>query len=217
MRALQLQTPPLPLLVSAETFDDFGWCPSDVLPWQTPGSGLVLNPFVDTLPLRMAFVFVREFPALPREYAWLHTGRDQATALGLGDAFALAPYALDDATDLLWEAKAPPRTVFSLACDNLNALYWALHDWSHFHNHGPFTDRPSTELQCDVAALAWLWINRDALPLPPAVWDDYRRAALDNHLVLRASEPGTRCPAPTLLADAEALQRLADNLLTNRS
>lgn len=209
MRAVDLRTPPLPLLVPPETFDAFGWCTSDVLPWRTPGLELVLNPFVDTLPLRMAFVFVREFPSLPREYAWLHTGRDQAAALGLGDAFALAPYALDDATDQLWEAQTPPRTVFSLACDNLNALYWALHDWSHFHNHGAFTDRPSTELQCDAAALVWLWINRAVLPLPDAVWDDYRRAALDNHRALRAVEAGSRCPAPTLLEDAEALKALA--------
>lgn len=51
MRTIDLYTPPLPLVVPAETFDDFGWCPSDVLPWSTPGPGLLLNPFVDTLPL----------------------------------------------------------------------------------------------------------------------------------------------------------------------
>ncbi len=209
MRSLDLHTPPLPLVVPAETFDDFGWCPSDVLPWRTPGPGLLLNPFVDTLPLRMAFVFVRDFPSLPREYAWLHTGRDQAAALGLGEAFALAPYALDDATDLLWEARTPPRSVLSLACDNLNALYWALHDWSHFHNHGPFSDRPSTELQCDVAALVWLWLNRDILPLPAPIWNDYRQAALANHRALREADPDTRCPPPTLLEDSAALRALA--------
>ncbi len=215
MRAVHLATPPLPLLVSPETFDDFSWCESAELEWRTPRDTIELTPLDDELPLRMAFVFREPWSALPAEHAWLHTGRDQARALGLGDdAMALAPYAIDDATDLLWEHRRAPARTFWLATDNANALYWALHDWSHYHNHGPFTDRPSTELQCDAAALVWLWINRALVPLPDAHWELLRRGALENHLRLREKEPATRCPAPDVLASAARLRALAEAVTT---
>jgi len=210
VKAVEIVTPPLPLLVPPETFDAFGWCPSTTLEWRRPSEALTLNPLDDRLPLRMAFVFRAPWSALPAERAWLHTGRDQALAVGLGDDdLALAPYALDDATDGLWEHRRPPREVFWLAADNTNALYWALHDWSHFHNHGSFEDRPATELQCDVAALVWLWLNREAAGLPDAHWDALRVAALANHHALRAVEPHTRAPPPDLLADGRRLRSLA--------
>ena len=91
-------------------------------------------------PARMVFVFRADAPAavgaLPRELASLH-----AFGLGLQDEMALAPYAIDDATDLLFEARARPRDALWLAADNLNALFWGLHDWAHSHNHGPFEER----------------------------------------------------------------------------
>lgn len=218
MRTVHIATPPLPLLVGSETFDGFSWCPSATLEWRTPAEGLVLNALDDALPLRMAFVFREPWSPLPAEHAWLHTGRDQAAALGLPDAaMALAPYALDDATDQLFAHRRAPCDTFWLATDNANALYWSLHDWSHFHNHGDFTDRPSTELQCDAAALVWLWINRGAIGLPDAHWELLRVGALDNHLVLRAQEPATRCPAPDVLASPEALQQLAARLTRTAS
>ncbi len=213
MTTLHLATPPLPRLVPAETFDGFSWCPSTSLEWRRPHERVVLNALDDKLPLRMAFVFRSPWDALPAEHAWLHTGRDQALAVGLDDAaLALAPYALDDATDRLWEHRRTPGEVFWLAADNINAVYWALHDWSHFHNHGSFTDRPATELQCDAAALVWLWLNRAAIGLPDAHWESLRAAALDNHLQLRAMEPDTRCPAPEVLAAAERLWEIAAGL-----
>ena len=210
MKAVLLATPPLPRIVPAETFDAFNWCPSTALEWRRPKDDVVLNALDDKLPLRMAFVFRAPWDALPAERAWLHTGRDQALAVGLGDDdLALAPYALDDATDLLWAHRRAPGDVFWLAADNVNAVYWALHDWSHFHNHGSFTDRPATELQCDAAALVWLWLNRAAIGLPDAHWDALREGALENHHALRATEPDTRCPAPAVLADAGRLWELA--------
>ena len=213
MKAVLLATPPLPRIVPAETFDAFSWCPSTALEWRRPKDDVVLNALDDDLPLRMAFVFRAPWDKLPAERAWLHTGRDQADAVGLGDDdLALAPYALDDATDLLWEHRRTPGEVFWLAADNVNAVYWALHDWSHFHNHGSFTDRPATELQCDAAALVWLWRNRDAVGLPDAHWEALRAAALDNHLELRAKEPDTRAPPPAVLADPRSLWALADAL-----
>ena len=210
MRVVNLATPPLPLLVGAETFDGFSWCDSTTLEWRGPGD-LVLNELDDALPLRTAFVFREPWSPLPAEHAWLHTGRDQARALGLDDdVMALAPYAIDDATDLLWEHRRAPAQTFWLATDNANALYWALHDWAHYHNHGDFTDRPSTELQCDAAALVWLWINREAIGLPDAHWEVLRRGAYENHLALRAMEPATRCPPADVLASPARLHALAE-------
>lgn len=213
MRAADLLTPPLPLLVHPDTFDAFGWHPSTALAWRCPVDAPALNALDDQLPLGLAFVLRAPWPAIPTELAWLHTGRAHAAALGLGDALALAPYAIDDATDLLYAERRPPAETFWLAADNVNALYWALHDWSHFHNHGEFSDRPSTELQCDAAALAWLWINRDAIALPEAHWDALRRDALANHRALRDATAETRCPAPTVLEDAAALRALAESLV----
>jgi hypothetical protein len=107
---------------------------------------------------------------LPRELARLH-----AYGMGFEDEWALAPYAIDDATDLLYEHRVPPRDALWLAADNLNALVWGLHDWAHFHNHGPFEERAWTELQCDAAALAWLWINRAIVGIDDARWERARR------------------------------------------
>jgi hypothetical protein len=153
---------------------------------------------------------------LPAERAWLHTGRDQARALGLDDdAMCLAPYAIDDATDLLWEHRREPARTFWLAADNVNALYWSLHDWAHYHNHGPFTDRPATELQCDAAALVWLWINRAQVPLPDAHWELLRAGAYENHLRLREKEAPTRCPAPAVLASPARLRALLRSFHTS--
>ena len=213
MRAADLLTPPLPLLVPAETFDGFSWHPSTTLTWRCPTSAPALNALNDQLPLGMAFVLRAPWPEIPAELAWLHVGRAQAATLGLSGELALAPYAIDDATDLLYAERRPPAETFWLAADNVNALYWALHDWSHFHNHGEFTDRPSTELQCDAAALAWLWINRDAVALPDAQWELLRRGALDNHRALRNATPDSRYPPPTALEDATALRALAEGLL----
>jgi hypothetical protein len=212
MRTVTLATPPLPRLVPAETFDAFSWCVSDTLEWRCPGDAITLNELDDALPLGMAFVFRTAFAPLPAEFAWLHIGRAQAHALGIHDAMCLAPYALDDATDELFAHRRAPGEVFWIATDNVNALYWALHDWSHFHNHGSFDDRPATEYQCDVAALAWLWINRDAIPLPDAHWERLREASLENHHRLRAERPVTLCPPSTLLEDGAALRALADQL-----
>lgn len=97
---------------------------------------------------------------LPSELARLH-----AFGYGLEDEAALAPWAIDDATDLLYEHRVPPRDAFWLAADSLEALLWGLHDWVHFHNHGPFDEPAMTELQCDLVALAWLRMNAERVGL----------------------------------------------------
>lgn len=109
---------------------------------------------------------------LPRELARLH-----APGYGLNEEWALAPYGIDDATDLLFEKRALPNETLWLAADGLRALTWGLHDWAHFHNHGPFEERAWTELQCDVSALAWLRINREKIPgFDHAAWERTRAA-----------------------------------------
>jgi hypothetical protein len=95
--------------------------------------------------------------------------------LGLTNEWALAPYAIDDATDVLFEKRLRPRDVLWLAADNLNALFWGLHDWAHFHNHGPFERRAENELQCDAAALAWTWRNRGAVGIDEHRWERLRQ------------------------------------------
>jgi hypothetical protein len=161
-------------------FDDFGWCESDTLEWRRPAGVWDASAAVDgSDPARMVFVAQRRSDGssaadfLPREPASVH-----AFGLGLTDEEALAPWAIDDATDQLHTRRVRPREVLWLAADNLNALFWGLHDWAHFHNHGPFEQRAWTELQCDATALAWLWTNRAAIPLSTDAWERVRREAL---------------------------------------
>src|SRR5262249_23865205 len=126
-------------------------------------------------PARMAFVTrPGQGGFLRRELASLH-----AFGLGLTDEEALAPWAIDDATDLLFEHRTRPADALWVAADNLNALFWALHDWTHSHTHGPFEQPAWTELQCDATALAWLWHNRAALPIEAAAWESVRAAVVD--------------------------------------
>jgi hypothetical protein len=175
-RVTMLETSPIPLVVPADVFDGFAWCASDVLEWRRPDAGWDdATPLDGSDPARMVFVMHRPVDWLPRELARVH-------AFGLGlleeeeeeEEWALAPYAIDDATDELFARRARPRDIFWLAADNLNALYWGLHDWAHFHNHGPFEQRAYNELQCDAAALAWLWQNRDAIGLSASRWERVR-------------------------------------------
>jgi hypothetical protein len=141
----------------------------------------------------MVFVMRMPLPFLPRELARLHV-----SGLGLVDEWALAPYGIDDATDGLWEHRVAPGDAFWLAADSLAGLFWGLHDWAHFHNHGPFTDRPSTELQCDFAALAWLWSNSDVLGLDRETWER-ARADVERIAEARFNEEG-RTMDPRALA-----------------
>lgn len=108
----------------------------------------------------MVFVFHAACDFLPQELAALH-----ATGMGLKDEWALAPYGIDDATDELHARRVEPASLLWLAADNVNALFWGLHDWAHFHNHGPFEERAWTELQCDAAALAWVRGNQAVIGL----------------------------------------------------
>jgi hypothetical protein len=171
VRIVRLRTPPPHRLTPAHVFDSFGWCASGELEWLRPESRWDTSTPIDgTNPERMVFVIRPPCDFLPWEAARLH-------AFGLGledDARALAPWAIDEATDQLFLRRCPPASVLSLAADNVNALFWGLHDWVHFHNHGPFDERAWTELQCDTTALAWLWLNREAIPLTVEQWHHAR-------------------------------------------
>jgi len=199
-----LETPPLPCVVDPEgrhgVFDAWSWCPSDVLEvrrasatWGEPQIG-------GDNPPGLVFVMREEIRAeirphcelLPRELARLH-----AFGYGLSDDLALAPYAIDDATDLLFQHQLPPGEVFWLAASSIDALVWGLHDWVHFHNHGPFDQPAMTELQCDLVALAWLRTNGAALGIGPRQLDRVARdlAALS---IRRFAEEGSPSPLADL-------------------
>lgn len=170
---LSLRTPPLPRLVAADVFDAFGWCASTTLEWRKPPGPLAPGEAVTSAnPSRMAFVMREDVDFLPRELAAVHV-----PALASEGEWVLAPYAIDDATDELWARRVTPGDVMQLAADRLTALVWGLHDWAHFHNHGPFERRAETELQCDAAALVWLAANEDVLGLasPGDEWERVRR------------------------------------------
>jgi hypothetical protein len=157
---VRLETPPLPRLAPDGVFDAFGWCASDGIDWGRP-SGRVLDTGMEVTsanPPGMVFVMRGDVAFLPRELARLH-----ATEMGLEEEWALAPWAIDDATDSLFERRARPGEHLWLAASSVASLFWGLHDWAHFHSHGPFERRAWTELQCDVSALAWLEVNRGAL------------------------------------------------------
>lgn len=160
-----LDVAPHPCVVP-EAFDAWSWCASSAVEWRMPQTSEA-RPARGTLDLANPpdLLFVIRDPArvpfLPRERANLH-----APAYGFDDdVWALAPYAIDDATDLLFEHRVPPHEAMWLAAPSLAALVWGLHDWAHFHNHGPFDDPPATELACDLLALAWLRANRERLAL----------------------------------------------------
>jgi hypothetical protein len=168
-----LRTPPVPCVVPPYVFDAFGWCASTVLEWRRPTTRWDDQAHLcGADPARMAFVMRTPCDFLPSELARLH-----AFGLGLDSELALAPWAIDDATDGLYAQGVSPNDCLWLAADNINALFWGLHDWAHFHNHGPFEHRAWTELQCDLAALAWLQANRRAADISDAVWQRVRSEA----------------------------------------
>ena len=174
VRRLKLRTPPLPLLVPPTVFDGFAWTASDELEVRLDDRFDLERPTLGNNPEGMAFVFVRECEFLPRELARLHVGD-----LAADSEWALAPYAIDDATDGLYERRVSPRGLFTLAARSLDALVWGLHDWCHFHNHGPFDEPAWTEVQCDASALVWLWQNREALALDEARWEERREQLIE--------------------------------------
>jgi hypothetical protein len=170
VRTVHLRTPPAPCVVPAHVFDAFGWCMSDELEWRCGESRWDPTTRVDgSDPARMVFVLRQPCHFLPSELARLH-----AFGLGLADEEALAPWAIDVATDELFARRAQPSRLLWLAADNLNALFWGLHDWAHFHHHGPFEERAWNELQCDTTALAWLRMNLEHVPLARHAWDGLR-------------------------------------------
>src|SRR5258708_10578693 len=99
MALLHLSTPPISRIVPDGVVDAFGWCDSDVLErLRRPPAGSVAaldttTPLTAQNPARMVFVMREECTFLPREMAALHL-----PGMGFEDEWALAPYAIDDAT-----------------------------------------------------------------------------------------------------------------------
>ena len=149
----------MPRVVEDGVFDAWSWCESDWIDWTAGPEGHVARRRISdgTNPSDLLFLMHAECSFLPRELAHLH-------ASGI-EGWALAPWAIDDATDGFYEHRVRPRDVLRLHAPSIPALVWGLHDWAHFHNHGPFDDPPMTELQCDLVALAWIRANADALGL----------------------------------------------------
>lgn len=181
-------------------FDAWAWCESDVLEWRIPATSRQLDKSVlidAENPADLVFVFREgaDSTFLPRELARFH-----AKGYDLEEEWALAPYAIDDATDLLYERRLRPRDVFWLAAPSLRALVWGLHDWAHFHNHGPFDEPAQTELACDLVALEWLRLNREIAGVDDA---DLARVALELATLSRSrfEAEGKRAP----VADLDAL------------
>lgn len=196
-----LSTPPVPRVVPERVFDAFGWCASDTLEWRRPDARWDATARITGRnPPRMAFVMHTPVEFLPRELAHLHV-RD----LDVGDAWALAPWGIDAATDGLFEHRARPRDVFWLAAESLEGLAWGLHDWAHFHAHGPFEERAWTELQCDATALAWLHVNRDGVELDDAALE---RAREDLVALSRARFASEGAPFDAALLSADAVRAL---------
>ena len=161
---IHLDVPALPRVAPARVFDAWSWCTSDRLEWRKPACKLSLDGAIGgDNPPGLAFVLRQPCPFLPCELARLHV-----FGQGLDEELALAPWAIDEATDLLHEHRRRPGDTFWLAASSLVALVWGLHDWVHFHNHGPFDEPALTELQCDLVALAWLKINASRIGLDDA-------------------------------------------------
>ena len=176
-------------------FDAFGWCESDWLEWRCPvGAFRESTPIDGSDPERMVFVFREPCQFLPCELAKVH-----AFGYGFDQEWALAPYAIDDATDAFFARTLQPRSLVFLAADNLNALFWGLHDWVHFHNHGPFDRVAWTELQCDLTALHWLARSRRRIGISVSRFDS---------LVHEIDELATKRFAPTD-RDAARMRKIA--------
>jgi hypothetical protein len=152
----QWRVPPIGCAVSPEVFDAYAWNTSSTVRIRRPSTLARAPLFSEDNPSEMGFVVSERGNFLPREDATLHFP-DLCTP---GESL-LAPYAIDDATDELYAHNVPADTCMVLVSRSVRGLFWGLHDWAHFHNHGPFENVPETELQCDLAALAWMKLNRE--------------------------------------------------------
>lgn len=195
---------PLDASIGQRVFDAWGWCASDTLEWRMPSSTdhrpIDTSIGIDSQnPADLVFVFKDSADSsfLPRELARFH-----AKGYSLEEQWALAPYAIDDATDLLYERRIRPGDMFWLAAPSLRALVWGLHDWAHFHNHGPFDEPALTELACDLVALEWLRINAARVGVGVG---DIDRVALELAALSRVRFEAEGATSP--VADLDALFR----------
>jgi hypothetical protein len=150
------RVPPIACAVSPDVFDAYAWSTSSTVHIRQPYALARAPLFSDDNPSEMGFVLSERGHFLPHEDATLHF----PDLCEPGETL-LAPYAIDDATDELYAHDVAADTCMELVSRSVRGVFWGLHDWAHFHNHGPFENIPETELQCDLAALAWMKLNRD--------------------------------------------------------
>jgi hypothetical protein len=190
----RIRLAPVRCITPRDVWDDYGWCPPTFVTVRTLDSlGGAFAPPSMKNPEDLWFV-VKNRPLLqasalaplPLEVGEVHT-----RMLTQRDEWVLAPYGIDDATDFLWEARVAADDVFELATKSMAGLFWGLHDWCHFHNHGPFIERAWTELQCDLSALAW--ILHQSLGLTDAQKDSLALGARER-CQTRFHEEGKRWP-----------------------
>ena len=182
---------------TAAAFDAWGWCASDEVDWRLPDAVTRIDTNAEHArvdgdnPPELLFV-MRDGASidLPRALARLHL-----SGYGFDEETALAPWAIDDATDGFFAAGVRPADTLWLAAPTLRALVWGLHDWVHFHNHGPFDDPARTELQCDLVALAWLRLNKAEIGI-----DDALLAQVTADLVALSQRRFAPAPPPVDLA-----------------
>ena len=173
VHGLQVRPMPIPRITPRGVFDAWSWCTSTVVEWRDLDAPVTTRAashatITSDNPGDLVFVCRSEEASsfLPRELARMH-----AKGYGLDEEWSLAPWAIDDATDLFYEKKIPPNDVLWLAAPSLRALVWGLHDWAHFHNHGPFDEPAHTELACDLLAMTWLRDNQEAIGLTSEAMD----------------------------------------------
>jgi hypothetical protein len=207
---IELVTPPIARVVPEHVFDAYGWCESDRLTlWRPRDRWDEVTRVTSQNPPGMVFLLEAAGAFLPSELARLH-----AVGYGFEDETVLVPWGIDHATDTLWERRQRPREALSLATDSLAGLVWGMHDWAHFHNHGPFEEVAWTELQCDLASLSWLWVNRTALGVSESKWEAARRDLL---ALSRERFAGERKELDPSLFDPEPLVRSAERALKTRA
>lgn len=119
----RLLVPPQRCVVAAGVFDAWSWCESDHIEWWP--CDLARRRITDgTNPSDLLFLMHADCSFLPKERAELH-----APQIPANHEWALAPWAIDDATDGFFEQRVRPRDILSLHAPSIPAVVWGLHDW----------------------------------------------------------------------------------------
>ena len=126
-----------------------------------------------------------------------------AFGLGLDDEEALAPWAIDDATDELYaHARRAARRPVARGRQPERALLGAPRLGALSPPRARSSSGRGPSSSATPAALAWLWANRDAVPLERRCWERLRGEALAlsrTRFAAERAERGERGGAPSAL------------------